>query len=130
MAALRSRGTMVCIVAIFASPMMLSGVAHVGQALLSTQQTAAAPTNPLAVVVAEASKPVAVPEHWIGAAMRVECDERKRAPSRKSAKAFRQVDVEKAVTEHEISQKAFPPNRERLKAERLAREAELKAKGK
>jgi hypothetical protein len=32
------------------------------------------------------------------------------------------------VTEHEISQKAFSANRERLKAERLAREAELKAK--
>jgi len=31
---------------------------------------------------------------------------------------------------HEISQRAFSANRERLKAERLAREAELKAKGK
>jgi hypothetical protein len=45
-------------------------------------------------------------------------------------KAFRQVDAEKAVTEHEIAQKAFSANRERLKAERLAREVELKAKGK
>jgi len=49
---------------------------------------------------------------------------------RDARKAFRQVDAEKAVTEHEISQKAFSANRERLKAERLAREAELKAKGK
>ena len=49
---------------------------------------------------------------------------------REARKAFRQVDAEKAMTEHEIAQKAFSANRERLKAERLAREAELKAKGK
>jgi len=49
---------------------------------------------------------------------------------RDAHKAFRQVDAEKAVTEHEIVQKAFSANRGRLKAERLAREAELKAKGK
>jgi hypothetical protein len=45
-------------------------------------------------------------------------------------KAFRQVDAVKAMTEHEIAKKAFSNNRERLKAERLAREAALKAKGK
>jgi hypothetical protein len=33
------------------------------------------------------------------------------------------ADAEKAMTEHEIAQKAFFANRERLKAERLAREA-------
>jgi hypothetical protein len=49
---------------------------------------------------------------------------------RDARKAFRQVDAEKAMTEHEIAEKAFSNNRERLKAERLAREAELKAKGK
>ena len=38
-------------------------------------------------------------------------------------KAFRQADAKKAMTEHEIEQKAFSNNRERLKAERLAREA-------
>jgi len=38
-------------------------------------------------------------------------------------KVFRQVDAAKAMTEHEIAQKAFHANRERLKAERLAREA-------
>jgi hypothetical protein len=42
---------------------------------------------------------------------------------REARKAFRQVDAEKAMTEHEIAQKAFSANRERLKAERLAREA-------
>jgi hypothetical protein len=38
-------------------------------------------------------------------------------------KAFRKVDAEKAMTEHKIAQKAFSANRERLKAERLPREA-------
>src|ERR1700687_882606 len=33
------------------------------------------------------------------------------------------AEGEKAMTEHEIAQKAFSSNRERLKAERLAREA-------
>jgi hypothetical protein len=42
---------------------------------------------------------------------------------REARKAFRQVDAEKAMTEHEIAQRAFANNRERLKAERLAREA-------
>ena len=42
---------------------------------------------------------------------------------RAARKAFRQVDAGKAMTEHEIAQKAFSANRERLKAERLAREA-------
>ncbi|TMK42741.1 MAG: hypothetical protein E6G70_24480 [Alphaproteobacteria bacterium] len=42
---------------------------------------------------------------------------------RAARKAFRQVDPEKAMTENELAQKAFYTNRERLKAERLAREA-------
>ena len=42
---------------------------------------------------------------------------------REARKVFRQVDAEKAMTDHEIAQKSFHANRERLKAERLAREA-------
>ena len=42
---------------------------------------------------------------------------------REARKAFRQVDAEKAMSEHEIAQMAFSNNRERLKAERLQREA-------
>ena len=42
---------------------------------------------------------------------------------REANKAFRQHVAEKAMTEHEIEQMAFSDNRERLKAERLAREA-------
>jgi len=52
---------------------------------------------------------------------------------RDARKEFRKVDAKKAMTEHEIAQKAFTNNRERLKAERLAREAAgpppAKAKG-
>ena len=43
--------------------------------------------------------------------------------ARDAGKAFRQVDAQKAMTEHEIAQKAFSNNRERLTEERLAREA-------
>ena len=42
---------------------------------------------------------------------------------RDARKAFRPIDAKKAMTEHEIAQKAFSNNRERLKAERLARGA-------
>ena len=42
---------------------------------------------------------------------------------REARKAFRQLDAETAMSEHEIAQAAFSKNRERLKAERLAREA-------
>ena len=42
---------------------------------------------------------------------------------REARKAFRQVDAGKAMTEHETAQRAFSANRERLKAERLEREA-------
>ena len=42
---------------------------------------------------------------------------------REARKAFRQLDGKAAMTEHETAEKAFADNRERLKAERLAREA-------
>ena len=42
---------------------------------------------------------------------------------REAQKAFREPDAETAMSEHEIAQTAFSQNRERLKAERLAREA-------
>jgi hypothetical protein len=47
---------------------------------------------------------------------------------RDAQKAFRQLDAKRAMTEYEIAQKAFSANRERLKAERLAREAAGTAK--
>jgi hypothetical protein len=42
---------------------------------------------------------------------------------RQARKALRQIDASVAMTEQETAQKAFHANRERLKAERLAREA-------
>ena len=42
---------------------------------------------------------------------------------REAQKAFREVEAKKALTDYEEAQKAFHDNRERLKAERLAREA-------
>jgi hypothetical protein len=42
---------------------------------------------------------------------------------RKARDAARRVDAEQAMREHAAAQKAFHENRERLKAERLAREA-------
>ena len=42
---------------------------------------------------------------------------------REARKAFRQEDAKAAMTEHETAEKAFFDNRERLRAERLAREA-------
>ena len=43
---------------------------------------------------------------------------------REARKLFREAEAAKAMTEHERAQKAFQENRERLKALRLAREAE------
>jgi hypothetical protein len=42
---------------------------------------------------------------------------------REARKPFRQVDAEVAMTDREAAQKTFSDNRERLRAERLAREA-------
>lgn len=42
---------------------------------------------------------------------------------REARKAFRQVDAATAMTDHAAAQKAFGENHQRLKAERLAREA-------
>jgi len=42
---------------------------------------------------------------------------------RKARDAARRADAAEAMREHEAAQKAFHANRERLKAERLARDA-------
>ncbi len=46
---------------------------------------------------------------------------------REALKVFRPAEAEKTMTEHAKAQKAFHENRERLKTERLAREAADKA---
>ena len=42
---------------------------------------------------------------------------------REASKVFQSVDQKKGMTEYSLAQKAFHDNQERLKAERLAREA-------
>jgi hypothetical protein len=42
---------------------------------------------------------------------------------REASKAFRSIDQKNGTTEYSLAQRAFHDNRERLKAERLAREA-------
>jgi hypothetical protein len=55
---------------------------------------------------------------------------------RDARKAFRLIEAEKAMTDHQIAKQAFANNHERLRAERIAREAatpsdtKVKAKGK
>ncbi len=52
-----------------------------------------------------------------------------RTPSRaqrEALKAFRDADAKAATSEYERAQRAFHANRERLKTERLAREAMAK----
>ena len=52
-------------------------------------------------------------------------DRRETTPAEREArKAFRAVEAKQSMTDYEKAQKAFHENRERLKAERLAREAE------
>lgn len=52
------------------------------------------------------------------------------AAEREARKVFRDADAKVAVSEYERAQQAFHANRERLKAERLAREAAAKRKPK
>jgi hypothetical protein len=52
------------------------------------------------------------------------------AARREAEKAFKKVETKTATGEHEKAKKSFDENRERLKAERIARETVLKTKGK
>jgi hypothetical protein len=46
---------------------------------------------------------------------------------REAEKVFKKIDPKTAMSDHEKAEKSFDENRQRLKAERLAREAGLKA---
>lgn len=52
------------------------------------------------------------------------------AAEREARKVFRDTDAKAPASEYERNQQAFHANRERLKAERLAREAAVKHKPK
>jgi hypothetical protein len=91
MAALRSLGAMACIVAIFASSMLFSVVAHAERALSATHRASGLPVDPFAAFITEASKRFAVPEYWIRSVMRVESAGEVRARSRKGAIGLMQI---------------------------------------
>jgi soluble lytic murein transglycosylase-like protein len=91
MAALRSLGAIACIVAIFASLMLVSDAAYAEQALSATRRVNDLPVDPFAAFITEASKRFAVPEYWIRSVMRVESAGEVRARSRKGAMGLMQI---------------------------------------
>lgn len=91
MAALRSLGTIVCIMAMSASSMLLSDAAHAERALSATHRANGLSIDPFAALITAASKRFAVPEHWIRAVMRVESGVKVRARSRKGAMGLMQI---------------------------------------
>lgn len=91
MAAFRSLGTTVCIVAIFASSVPVIDVAHAEPALSDTRRASGSTIYPFTAFISEASKRFAVPEHWIRAVMRVESGGKLRARSQKGAMGLMQI---------------------------------------
>jgi soluble lytic murein transglycosylase-like protein len=91
MAALRSLGTMLCIVVILAASMLSSGAAHAEQGSLATRRPNVSSVLPFAAFVTEASKRFGVPEHWIRAVLHVESDAKQRARSSKGAMGLMQI---------------------------------------
>jgi soluble lytic murein transglycosylase-like protein len=91
MAALRSLGTTLCIVMILAASMLSNGAAHAAQESSATRRQNDLSVRPFAAFVAEASKRVGVPEHWIRAVMHVESGAKQRARSSKGAMGLMQI---------------------------------------
>jgi soluble lytic murein transglycosylase-like protein len=91
MAALRSLGTMLCIVVILAASMLSSGAAHAEQESSATRRLNELSVHPFAAFVTEASKRFGVPEHWIRAVMHVESGAKQRARSSKGAMGLMQI---------------------------------------
>jgi hypothetical protein len=91
MAALRSLGTMLCIVVILAASMLSSGAAHAEQESLTTRRPNDLSVLPFAAFVTEASKRFGVPKHWIRAVLHVESGAKPRARSSKGAMGLMQI---------------------------------------
>jgi hypothetical protein len=91
MASLRTLGTMMCVVAIFASCMLLSDAAHAERVLSTTHRANGQTVGPFPAFVTEASKRFAVSEHWIRSVMRIESAGEVRAQSRKGAMGLMQI---------------------------------------
>ena len=91
MAALRLSRGVVCIVATFASSMLLNNAAHAERTLSATNRPGALSIDPFATFVAEASKRFTVPEHWIRAVMHVGSGGKLLARSQKGAMGLMQI---------------------------------------
>jgi hypothetical protein len=91
MAALRSLGTMLCIVVILAASMLSSGAAHAGQESSATRRSNELSVRPFAAFVTEASKRFGMPEYWIRAVMHVESSAKPRARSERGAMGLMQI---------------------------------------
>jgi Transglycosylase SLT domain len=91
MAALRSLGTMLCIVVILAASMLSSGPAHAKQESSATRRPNNLSVLPFATFVTEASKRFGVPEQWIRSVMQVESSAKQRARSSKGAMGQMQI---------------------------------------
>jgi soluble lytic murein transglycosylase-like protein len=91
MAALRSLGTMLCIVVILAASTLSSGAAHAEQESLATRRPNELSVFPFAAFVTEASKRFGVPEQWIRAVLHVESGAKQRARSSKGAMGLMQI---------------------------------------
>jgi len=91
MAALRSLGTMLCIVVILAASMLASGAAHAEQESSAARRPNALSLLPFAAFVTEASKRFALPEHWIRAVMHAESSAKPRAQSERGAMGLMQI---------------------------------------
>jgi soluble lytic murein transglycosylase-like protein len=91
MAGFRSVGAIACIVAMFASSMLVSDAAHAARALSAAHRANGLPVDPFAAFITEASKRFAVPEHWIRSVMRVESAGDLRARSRTGAMGLMQI---------------------------------------
>jgi hypothetical protein len=91
MAALRSLGTIVCILVIFASSMLVSSEALAERASPATHRVGGLSINPFAAFVTEASKRFGVPEHWIRGVMHVESGGKQRSRSSKGAMGLMQI---------------------------------------
>ncbi len=101
MAALRSLGTMLCIVAILASSLLLNGAAHAEQGSSATRRPNDLSLRPFAAFVTEASRRFGVPEHWIRGVMHVESSAKQRARSSKGAMGLMQI-MPKTWTELQV----------------------------
>ena len=84
-------GRWVCIVATFASSLLLSGAAHAERALSATHRVSGRSIEPFAAFVTEASKRFSVPETWIRAVMHVESGGKLLARSQKGAVGLMQI---------------------------------------